>query len=151
MYSHVRQQVLPSFNLLCEKRSMVNRHILYAPRRYLWYSLTLMFNIINTAFSNFIYPETFHTPPPTHQHSTDLQNLHWGKCLPPDIVFNLLILALSLRAAYEIRENLLHLMDFQETEDGSHSPPEPSRGWLHVSWAFFSEGRWQCGCKGRKN
>lgn len=110
-----------------------NRHILYAPRRYLQYSLALMFNSINTAFSNCIYTETFHTPTPTHQHSTDLQNLHWGKCLPPDIFFNLLILALSLRAADEIQETLLHLVDFQVTEDGSHTPPEPSRGWLHVS------------------
>ena len=110
-----------------------NRHILYAPYRYLQYSLALMFNSINTAFSNCIYTETFHTPTPTHQHSTDLQNLHWGKCLPPDIFFNLLILALSLRAADEIQETLLHLVDFQVTEDGSHTPPEPSRGWLHVS------------------
>lgn len=110
-----------------------NRHILYAPRRYLQYSLALMFNSINTAFSNCIYTETFHTPTPAHQHSTDLQNLHWGKCLPPDIFFNLLILALSLRAADEIQETLLHLVDFQVTEDGSHTPPEPSRGWLHVS------------------
>lgn len=110
-----------------------NRRILYAPRRYLQYSLALMFNSINTAFSNCIYTETFHTPTPTHQHSTDLQNLHWGKCLPPDIFFNLLILALSLRAADEIQETLLHLVDFQVTEDGSHTPPEPSRGWLHVS------------------
>lgn len=110
-----------------------NRHILYAPHRYLQYSLALMFNSINTAFSNCIYTETFHTPTPTHQHSTDLQNLHWGKCLPPDIFFNLLILALSLRAADEIQETLLHLVDFQVTEDGSHTPPEPSRGWLHVS------------------
>lgn len=41
-------------------------------------------------------------------------------------------------------------MDFQMSEDSSHISLELSRVWLHISWEFFSKGRWQCKYKEKK-